>query len=88
MLLLLPLRLLLVVVLRRDLLAPVGRVADEAAAARREESGLGRERGRRLLQLLVRPAAAATDGHLGWQRGESFKKYFNLMYMYSKGSTK
>ena len=68
-------RLLVVEVLRRDLLAPVGRVADGAApAARREEPGLGRERGRRLLlllQLLVRPAAAAaTDGHLVRQRGE------------------
>ena len=63
---------LLVLVFRRDLLAPVGRVADGAAAARREEPGLGRERGRRLLLQLVRPAAAAaTDGHLGRQRGES-----------------
>ena len=60
-----------VVVIRRELLPPVGRVADGAAAgapaaagAGRQESGFGRERGRRVVRV-TDAAAAAGDGHLG-----------------------
>ena len=66
-----------VVVIRWELLPPVGRVADGAAAAPagRQESGFGRERGRRVVRVTdAAAAAAADDGHLGRQRGESCGK--------------
>ena len=58
--------LLEVVVIRGELLPPVGRVADGAAPAPagRQESGFGRERGRRVVRV-TDAAAAAGDGHLG-----------------------
>ena len=58
----------LLVVIRRDLLPSIGRMANEAAPARRQESGFGRERRRRLVRV---PDAAAAHGHLGRQRRES-----------------